>query len=409
MTEMYPKCEKNVKHTKNTDLLLHLVGLFSEALSDKGLCGLKKACASSDPVEVADGASAFYRELLSGGHNDAAQYLTEKLLGSATTFGKQAAAGNAERLFDRANTELEILKRFIETDCRELKEKLPEHARKYFPEWKSGVFDVSAKQLGDEYEKNGYGAVRASHSMVLDENTAEFTPLKNTDNVRLSDLKEYAEEKTAAVNNTLAFIEGRPACNVLLYGDRGTGKSSTVHALINEFAPRGLRLLQISKSAIPMFPAIKEKLALFPKLRFILFIDDLAFEENDGAFAELKAALEGSMATAENALIYVTTNRRHLVKESRSSRSGDDVHVSDTAEEQLSLFDRFGLVITYLAPDKNEYVSILHQILADRGINVAPQAAALAAERYAIKKGGRSPRAAKQLADMIQSGTIPVE
>ena len=229
-------------------------------------------------------------------------------------------------------------------------------------------------------------------------------PIRKVGTQRLSDLKEYTEEKEAAVRNTLAFLEGKPANNVLFYGDRGTGKSSTVHALLNEFAPRGLRLLQIDKSAIPLFPVIKEYLARFPRLRFIVFLDDLSFEEDDGTFAALKAALEGSLATADNARIYVTTNRRHLIKESHAGRAGDDVHRADAVEESLSLFDRFGLVITYIAPDKREYVSILQQILHDRNICISDEDAALAAERYAIKKGGRTPRAAKQLADLIESG-----
>ncbi|MDE6398885.1 MAG: ATP-binding protein, partial [Clostridiales bacterium] len=163
--------------------------------------------------------------------------------------------------------------------------------------------------------------------------------------------------------------------------------------------------VQLDKAAIGMFPVIKEKLARFPRLRFILFLDDLSFDEEDASYAALKAALEGSLATADNARIYVTTNRRHLVKESHSSRTGDDVHMADAREEARSLFDRFGLVITYVAPDKREYVSILQQILRDRGVIVPDEQAALIAERYAIKKGGRSPRAAKQLADMIESGT----
>ena len=193
-----------------------------------------------------------------------------------------------------------------------------------------------------------------------------------------------------------------PANNVLLYGDRGTGKSSTVHAVLNEYAGRGLRLLEVSKAAIRDFPTVFKLIGGMKCFRFIIFIDDLTFVEGADDFAELKAALEGSVSRLDNALIYATSNRRHLVKENYEG-SASDMHVNDTVQEQMSLSDRFGITVTFLSPDKREFISILKEILDDRNIKLDDTALSLVAERYAFRKGGRSGRTAKQLADMIES------
>ena len=228
--------------------------------------------------------------------------------------------------------------------------------------------------------------------------------MRSVNTVRLTDLKEYAEEKNAVKNNTLAFLKNLPANNVLLYGDRGTGKSSTVHAVLNEYAKDGLRLVEMNKSAITDFPLLVAAVSAAKRFKFVIFIDDLSFSDGENDYAQLKAALEGSISKTQNILIYATTNRRHLIKESHSDRLGDDVHANDTTQEQLSLSDRFGLVITFINPDKKEFCAILKQILKDRNITAFDdETLSLYAERYAIKKGGRSPRAARQLADIIET------
>ena len=388
------------------EITLYLAGLLAPVLTDEGMKGLADAVTSNDPIVAADGASAFFRALTQSGAQDASEYLTRILWETETVFSREAAAGNdVSRMLARIDTELKILSELVSTPCETVRNKMPECARPYFPVWNAGKFSQTAESLATEYARAGYGTVRFSPALLFDTEKHTFIPMRHIDPVRLCDLKEYADEKKAAIDNTLAFLEGKPAGNVLFYGDRGTGKSSTVHALLNEFAPRGLRLLQLDKSAISFFPVIKEKLAAFPSLRFIVFLDDLSFESDDASFASLKAALEGNLGKADNVRIYATTNRRHLIKEQHSARSGDDVHAADTMEEQLSLFDRFGLVITYMAPDKNEYISILRQILADRNIFVPESELCLLAERFALRKGSRSPRAAAQLADRIQNGT----
>ncbi|MDE6399136.1 MAG: ATP-binding protein, partial [Clostridiales bacterium] len=224
---------------------LHLLSFFSPVLEDAGLRGLATAQSETDPVAVADGMSAFFRALTESGESTAAHYLAARLTENENTFSRQAATGDPAKLSARANAELNILKAFIETDCADLARKLPQNARSLCPAWESGTFTLTASALADEYARGGYGAVRLSPALLFDKQTLDFVPVKKVSPLRLCDLKEYAEEKAEAVRNTLAFIEGKPANNVLFYGDRGTGKSSTVHALLNEFAPRGLRLVHL--------------------------------------------------------------------------------------------------------------------------------------------------------------------
>ena len=236
---------------------------------------------------------------------------------------------------------------------------------------------------------------------IWDGEERELLPMRSTDPVRLTDLKRYEEEKETVVKNTQAFLNGLPAQNVLLYGDRGTGKSSTVHAVLNEYAPRGLRLIEVKKKDIITLPRLMNAISDGGDKKFIIFIDDLTFVEGQDNYGELKAVLEGSALHLGNLLIYATTNRRHLIKETAEDRK-NDIHESDLRQEQMSLSDRFGIVVTYINPDKREFADILRSILSDRGITLPEDELSLRAERFCIEKGGRSPRGARQLADIIE-------
>ena len=241
-------------------------------------------------------------------------------------------------------------------------------------------------------------------AFIWDGEERELLPMRSTDPVRLTDLKRYEDEKAVVVKNTLAFLNGLPAQNVLLYGDRGTGKSSTVHAVLNEYAPRGLRLIEGKKKDIITLPRLMNAISDGGDKKFIIFIDDLTFVEGQDNYGELKAVLEGSALHLGNLLIYATTNRRHLIKETAEDRK-NDMHESDLRQEQMSLSDRFGIVVTYLDPDKREFIDILRSILSDRGITLPEDELELRAERFCLEKGGRSPRGARQLADIIECET----
>ena len=203
------------------------------------------------------------------------------------------------------------------------------------------------------------------------------------------------------VNNTLTLLSGKPAANVLLYGDAGTGKSSTVKAIINEYQTKGLRLIEISKRQVADIPVVIEKLRKNP-LKFILFIDDLSFSQENDDLYELKAALEGSVsAKSANVAIYATSNRRHLIKETFSDRQGDDVHRNETMQEMWSLSDRFGLRVGFMAPNKDLYLKIVHELKDMYKVHISDEELDLLAEQYAI--GGRSPRVARQFIEHLKS------
>ena len=195
----------------------------------------------------------------------------------------------------------------------------------------------------------------------------------------------------------------RQASNVLLSGDAGTGKSSSVKAIANEFRDQGLRIIEIRKDQLRDIPVIIDSLSKNP-LKFILFIDDLSFAKDDDNFGALKAILEGSVsARANNIVIYATSNRRHLVKESFSDREGDDVHRNDTVQELISLSERFGLSITFSKPNKDEYLDIVRGLAKLRGLDMPEEELEKEAERYAVGRSGRSARAAKQFIDKMLS------
>lgn len=258
---------------------------------------------------------------------------------------------------------------------------------------------ITYKDLVKSYSENGTGVFSKSIAFMWNEIDKKLESVESVNPITMGELKNYAEEKQELIENTENFIAGRPSLNALLYGERGTGKSSTISALLNKYHSQGLRIIEVTKDGINDLPTITKQLAGL-KQKFIIFIDDLSFVSGEGGYARLKAVLEGSINKPKNILIYATSNRRHLISESHQERA-DDVHAGDTLQEQLSLADRFGLVVTFLSVEKDEYISILTQILSDHKIKIDKKELSLLAEKEATRKGGRSPRLARQVANRI--------
>ncbi len=270
----------------------------------------------------------------------------------------------------------------------------------FLPNWQTHETDFVSeyRRLMDGIAHTGYG-IYARHHMLRVRN-GQIVPVGCPDPIRLSELKGYDRQKALVTGNTLALLSGKPAANVLLYGDAGTGKSSTVKALANEFKDRGLRLVEIDRRHLNDIESVAETLSQNP-LKFILFIDDLSFTHQNDDFGALKAALEGSASVrASNIAIYATSNRRHIVKELFSDREGDDIHRGETIEELISLSHRFGLTVGYFKPDRQTYLNIVHALKDDYGIAVDDDRLDLEAERFA--SAGRSPRAARQFIDALR-------
>lgn len=241
----------------------------------------------------------------------------------------------------------------------------------------------------------GYG-IFATHSMFRVENN-KIVPVEVADSVDIDSFVGYEKERQTVLENTRALTEGRPAQNVLLCGDAGTGKSSTVKACANYYRDRGIRLIELRKDQLFALSYVMGAISENP-LKFIIFIDDLSFNKNDDCFSMLKAVLEGSAASRSgNAVIYATSNRRHIVKESFADRTGtDDVHRNDTMQELLSLSDRFGLTVYFQKPNKLLYLDIVHELAERNGITLEKSQLDVKAESFALMRGSRSPRAAEQ-------------
>ena len=263
-------------------------------------------------------------------------------------------------------------------------------------------FEVACPDLAEEYAhrvenigRYGYG-IFASYGMFSVDDDGHICPIESADDIRMDNFVGYEEERARVFANTEAFLAGRPAANALLYGDAGTGKSSTVKAIVNHLFERGLRLIEIRKNQLLLLPKVMGEIGKNP-LKFIIFIDDLSFNQNDDQFSMLKATLEGSAsARAKNAVIYATSNRRHIVKESFSDREGSDVHRNDTVQETLSLSERFGLTVLFAKPEKKLYLEIVRELAARNGVDADPDELARAAEEFALRRGYRSARCAEQ-------------
>ncbi len=324
-------------------------------------------------------------------------FLKKTLCEDENVFITLTASGKPIPASMKANTEkeLEIFSLLSQITVSDIHEYLSYDG--YIPEFDNEASDFKVLYF-DRCEKVsylGYG-IFASYPMfrVSDGN---IVPVEASDDVSFEDFVGYEKERQTVVDNTLSLIQGAPAANVLLYGDAGTGKSSTVKAVANLFFDKGVRLIEIRKDQLLCLSDVMAKIAKNP-LKFIIFIDDLSFNKNDDQFSMLKAALEGSAsAKASNAVIYATSNRRHIVKETFSDRStGDDIHRNDTVQELLSLSERFGLTVYFSKPNKILYLDIVRSLAKRYGIALEQNEIDIKAEAFALNKGSRSPRAAEQ-------------
>ncbi len=254
-------------------------------------------------------------------------------------------------------------------------------------------------QLKKFYKKYGCGQFIKYRAFGFE--NGELVPVKNPPEITLDDLKGYKNEKNTIDRNIVNFLRGLPYGNMLLYGDRGTGKSSTIHAMLNKYWKNGLRIVELNKENMLDLPKVRQAIMENP-LKFIIFIDDLSLNENDDKISGLKAALEGSVSgKTANTMIVATSNRRHIVKENFSDRE-NSVHFNDSMQEQLSLSDRFGITVMFSSTDKAQYLEIVRNLAADLGLEADAELETLA-ERWALVKGGRSPRRAKQFVELALS------
>lgn len=258
-----------------------------------------------------------------------------------------------------------------------------------------------AEYLSNYYHSNGCGIFGKYKAFrwVKENGAGILKGIESVDPVTFEDLIGYEEERKIVIENTEAFLKGFPANNVLLYGDKGTGKSSTVKALLNEFYKEGLRLIEINKNDIKdlsyILDIIKDR-----GMKFILFFDDLSFDESEADYKELKSVLEGGVEILpSNVVIYATSNRRHIVTENIED---NELHNTDAREEKLSLSDRFGITVTFVSPSQEEYLKIVKRLAQKHNIEIEWNFLKEKALQWAIWHNGRSPRSAKQFIDHLR-------
>lgn len=256
------------------------------------------------------------------------------------------------------------------------------------------------KELGSFYADYGVGnfGLHKSFRVKHEENGAKIIPITNSETIHLSDLIGYEKQKQQLIDNTEAFVKGEKANNVLLFGESGTGKSSSVKAILNEYYKDGLRMIEIFKHQFGDLTSVIEQIK-DRNYKFIIYMDDLSFEESELEYKYLKAVIEGGLEKRpDNVLIYATSNRRHLVKERWDERkqNADDVHGNDSKEEKLSLYARFGVTIYYGSPMQKDYLKIVDGLADQKGIKMERERLHQEAIRFELSHGGFSGRAAQQ-------------
>lgn len=266
-------------------------------------------------------------------------------------------------------------------------------------------FDAVTKFYND-YGVGMFGLNKAFRIAGSDNFHVEFKAINNMDKVMLDDLVGYEKQKKMLVENTRAFVEGRRANNALLFGDSGTGKSTSIKAIVNEFYPYGLRMIEIYKH---QFKDLSNVIAQIKNrnYKFIIYMDDLSFEEFEIEYKFLKAVIEGGVETKpDNILIYATSNRRHLIKETWKDKNDmefeDGLHRSDTIEEKMSLVNRFGCMINYSKPTRDQYLNIVKELAKKTGITMNEDELIAGAKQWEMYHGGISGRTAQQYINHLQ-------
>ena len=259
----------------------------------------------------------------------------------------------------------------------------------------------------DTYRQVGVGTFGLNHAFRVEkgkDGRAVFLPISNLEQKKMSDLLGYEWQKAKLIENTEAFLEHKPANNVLLFGDSGTGKSSCIKALVSSYGDKGLRVIEIYKHQFELLSDIIGQIKS-RNYRFLLYMDDLSFEEFEIEYKYLKAVIEGDLEVRpDNLLIYATSNRRHLIRETWKDKTDSDneLHRNDTVEEKLSLVHRFGLTINFSKPNRKEYHEIVKFLAQKAGLDVSDEAALfLAADRWEMTGGGISGRTAEQFVQSL--------
>lgn len=379
---------------------LETLCIFRELLKDEIISSLNKFLENPTSSSF----SEFVATLYNANGGNLGEYIEELCTNNEDIYLKMTGSGKEvpKYIISSLSSELDILQEVANLDKERLCSSLDYHG--FLPEFTSTKINLKDIYFhrAENVHKYGYG-IYAKNRMFYVNNEGDIDPVLHPDKIELSSLVDYERERKIIIDNTKALLQGKPAANMLLTGDAGTGKSSTIKAVGNALWSEGLRIIEIRKDQLRIIPKILDELSSNP-LKFVLFIDDLSFLKGDDNFNALKAVLEGSVtAKSSNVAIYATSNRRHLVKEKFSDREGDDIHRNDTMQEIVSLSERFGIHISFSKPNKETFLHIVHHLAEENGIDMGLEELDALAERFALERGGRSARLARQFVDRLLS------
>lgn len=372
-----------------------------------------KALLRLTEAKTADALIRSYTDLVysvwSEGFSTLPDYISWHLKYDESFIGNAIAAGTAPQFMeDAAAMDIRRLSSVAMLSCSGLKRNIANACSRLGEEYTSIIQNLAELPMGrgfqeeeifESYRKKGCGQFALGRAFHWGK--GQLTQVKHSDPIDQRDMIGYEFQRNAVVENTRVMLSGKPTNNVLLYGDSGTGKSATVKSLVNIPEFYNLRLIEIAKNSLDELTELIRQISRHTQ-KFIIYIDDLSFEQEDKGFSALKTALEGGLERRpDNVAIYVTSNRRHMIRESFSDRQGDDVHVRETMEERTSLSERFGLRLSYLALDKKKYQDMVLSMCHRMGLDLPDNQILVEANRWEIQHGGRTPRVAVQLVEKL--------
>lgn len=385
------------------------LSVYKNILETEPIRSLLQMCEAKTPNQLIRGYTDLIYSVFHEGFSTLSGYLEWHLRYDESFIGNAVASGMAQQyLLDAAAMDIRRLSSVAMLSCSGLKQQIYQACVKLNPEYGPIVQNLaempqgcgfSEEEIFESYRQYGCGLFALGRAFHWEK--GQLTQVNHPDALAPDDMIGYEHQRQAVVENTRAMLEGYPANNVLLYGDSGTGKSATVKSLIHipEFGQ--LRLIEIAKNSLDELTDLIRLVGKHTQ-KFILYIDDLSFEQEDKGFSALKTALEGGLERRpDNVVIYATSNRRHMIRESFSDRQGDEVHARETLEERSSLSERFGLRVAYLALDKQRYTDMVLQLCHRRNLPYTDDQLRAEANRWEIQHGARTPRVAMQLVEKL--------
>ncbi len=366
----------------------------------RGLCG-----PDADIRADIENYTEVFRLLREAGNSSIGEHVFSAVKYGETVYARAAAAGACDSELRReAERELDTLRELCGLSCAEIKAELNKKTGGRYaaivdalPEWENGG-DMTAAELEKFFRANGAGEFARHRAFLWSD--MKYTPILAPDPIDPSEMIGYEWQRNAVLENTRALMDGKLVNNILLFGDSGTGKSATVKSMLNVPEFTSLRIIEIAKHCLMQIPELMRELAGRPQ-KFILFIDDLSFEDGDKNYSALKVILEGGMEQRpKNVAIYVTSNRRQLIKR-RFSERDDEIDKGESAQEKTSLSDRFGLRIPYLALGRAEFLDMAESLAKRAGCALPPEEIRREALKWEMEHGGRTPRVACQFAEFI--------